>query len=126
MIETYVQAGYVPVNKETVLTWLKESIAFTVSLLKYDSLKDKKALNIELDTEKNIVLTLETGIKYDDFKQYIFNKINLCQSNRDYFKSINKDFSYWDVEITLYKHLIILLDELEDYYSHQKGQLQLF
>lgn len=126
MIERYIQTGYVPVNKETVLKWLKESIAFTVSLLKYDSLKDTKALNIELDTEKNIVLTLETGIKYDDFKQYIFKKIELCQNNRDYYKSINKDFAYWDVEITLYKHLIILLDELEDYYSHQKGQLQLF
>ena len=126
MIETYIQAGYVPVNKETVLKWLKESIAFTVNLLNYDNLKDNKALNIELDTEKNIVVTLETGIKYDDFKQYILEKIKLCQSNRDYFKSINKDFAYWDVEITLYKHLIILLDELEDYYSHQKGQLQLF
>lgn len=126
MIETYIQAGYVPVNKETVLQWLKESIAFTTNLLTYDTLKDNKALKIELDTEKNIILSLETGLKYEDFKQHILSKIKLCENNRDYFKSINKDYAYWDVEITLYKHLIILLDELEDYYSTQKGQLYLF
>ena len=126
MIETYIQAGYVPVNKETVLQWLKESIAFTTTLLTYDTLKDNKALKMELDTEKNIILSLETGLKYEDFKQHILAKIKLCESNRDYFKSINKDYAYWDVEITLYKHLVNLLDELEDYYSSQKGQLQLF
>lgn len=126
MIETYIQTGYVPVNKETVLQWLKESIAFTTNLLTYDTLKDNKALKIELDTEKNIILSLETGLKYEDFKQYILSKISLCEKNRDYFKSINKNYAYWDVEITLYKHLVNLLDELEDYYSSQKGQLQLF
>ena len=126
MIQEYIYKGFMPINKETVIEWLKESIDFTKSILKYERLKDNKTLKIGLDTENNILITLETGIKYQDFTDYINEHISVCKSNLEYFMKIGNDYSFWEIEIKLYKGLLELLNNTKDYFKEQKGQLQLF
>lgn len=127
MIEEYIHKGYVPINKDTIITWLKESIDFSTSLLKYEAIKNDASFKQRLDTKKRILATLETGLKYEDFTPYILDKLKLCESNRNYFNSINKSSDYWVINIKLYNYLQQLLDQINDgFIENQNGQLQLF
>ena len=116
MIEEYIDKKYIPINKETIITWLKEDIDFS------DSRK------INADIEKEMLDAIEQDTKYKDFNSYIDMKISVCERNRECEKSNNRNTRYWDINIELYNELRKLLNSVNDYQFKEleNGQLTLF
>ena len=116
MIEEYIFKGYVPINTNTLIEWLKEDIEFCNSR------------NIDSTIEKDILQTLETNQRFKDYTGYIEDKIKLCQANGAYFKENGRNIDFWTISIVLYQELEKALNNIKEYEykENEEGQLSLF
>ena len=125
MIEEYIHKGYVPINKDTIIDWLNESLEFLKTQLTYNYSADTlEWYKNNMHQVQGIIETLKTGVRYESYQPYINESLRILEANRDYFKRQNIQTNYEDINIKLYNELQKLLNDCKDYYETQKGQIQ--